>query len=40
MEQAIYACNSETGRGFFEEVCAPDECSHVSPDPPTSQFAK
>ena len=30
----MYACNCETGRGFFEEVCAPGNATTNFRDPP------
>jgi hypothetical protein len=30
----MYACNRETGRGYFEGVCAGGHRLHISSDPP------
>ena len=36
----MYACNLETGRGFFEGVCAPCKMTaHLHDPPPAFQFA-
>ena len=32
--EAMYACVVETGRGFFEGVCAACHCPRISSDPP------
>jgi len=34
----IEPCNRETGRGFFEGVCAPSNASVHFHDPPPSRF--
>jgi hypothetical protein len=36
----MYACIRETGRGFFEEVCAPSNASANFCDPPPPRDTK
>jgi hypothetical protein len=36
----MYACIRETGRGFFEGVCAPSDATAIFRDPPPPRNAQ